>query len=136
MKCTIITHTDGKKELLDGPIKHNRGTKSKIYYTKIERKDFNALLLKTGKISIGFIDKDKLEVYVDVIDTQMTCWLTMERGGKNIVFDTIVSGATPGTDEGKKKKLITILSKESLIDGAIESLTVNRKDVIIKTPEN
>ena len=127
---------DGKKELLDGPIKHNRGTKSKIYYTKIERKDFNALLLKTGKISIGFIDKDKLVVTTEVIDTGMTYWLTMEKEGKNIVFDTIVSGATPGTDEGKKKKLITILSKESLIDGAIESLTVNRKDVIIKTPEN
>ena len=126
---------DGKKELVDGAIPNNRN-RSKIYYTKIGKRDFNTLLLKPGKISIGFIDKDKLEVYVDVIDTQMTCWLTMERGGKNIVFDTIVSGATPGTDEGKKKKLITILSKESLIDGAIESLTVNRKDVIIKTPEN
>ena len=123
---------DGKKELLDGPIKHNRGTISKIFYTKIERKDFNALLLKTGKISIGFIVKDRQEEYVDVIDTQMTYWLTMEKDGKNIVFDTIVSGATPGTDEGKKKKLVTILEKVSLTDRTIESLTVNRQDVIIK----
>ena len=74
-------------------------------------------------------------VTTEVIDTGITYWLTMDKEGKNIVFDTIVSGATPGTDEGKKKKLITILGNLSLTDNAIESLTVNRNDVIIiKTP--
>ena len=114
----------------DGPNYNKNPTK--IYYTKIEVKYFNTLLLRAGKISIGFIDKDKQEELQEVIDTQMTYWLTMEKDGKNIVFDTIVSGATPGTDEGKKKKLITILEKVSLTDRNIESLTVNRKDVIIK----
>ena len=125
------TGLDGKKELVDGAYKVNT-TETKIYYTKIEVKYFNTLLLRAGKISIGFIDKDKQEELQEVIDTQMTYWLTMEKDGKNIVFDTIVSGATPGTDEGKKKKLVTILEKVSLTDRNIESLTVNRKDVIIK----
>jgi len=122
---------DGKKELVEGSIPNNRNT-TKIHYTKIEKRDFNTLLLKPGKISIGYIDKDTQVENTEVIDTQMTYWLTMDKDGKNIVFDTIVSGATIGTDEDKKKKLVSILTKVSLIDRDIESLTVNRQDVIIK----
>ena len=75
----------GKKELVDGAYKVNTN-ESKIYYTKIERKDFKALLLQPGKISIGFIDGDKYQESQEVIDTKMTYWLTMEKDGKNIVL--------------------------------------------------
>lgn len=122
---------DGKKELVDGAYKVNTNS-SKIYYTKIEKRDFNALLLKPGEISIGYIDGEKQEEFQDVIDTQTTYWLTMEKEGKNIVFDTIVSGATIGTDEGKKKKLVSILQSKSKTDDGIKSFIVNRTNVIIK----
>jgi hypothetical protein len=123
---------DGKKELVDGDGPNYIKDPSKIYYTKIEKRNFNALLLKPGKISIGYIDGEKQEEFQDVIDTQMTYWLTMEKDGKNIVFDTIVSGAAIGTDEAKKKKLVSILESKSKTDAGIKSFIGTKTNVIIK----
>ena len=125
------TGLDGKKELVDGAYKVNT-TETKIYYTKIEVKDFNNLLLRSGKISIGYIDGPKQEELQEVIDTQMTYWLTMEKDGKNIVFDTIVSGAAIGSDKDKKEKLVSILQSKSKTDAGIKSFIGNRPNVIIK----
>ena len=123
---------DGKKELVDGDGPNYNKTPSTIFYTKIDVRDFNTLLLRSGKISIGYIDGAKQEELQEVIDTQMTYWLTMEKDGKNIVFDTIVSGATPGTDEGKKKKLVSILESKSKTDAGIKSFIGTKTNVIIK----
>ena len=62
----------------------------------------------------------------------MTYWLTMEKDGKNYVFDTIVSGAAIGTDEAKKKKLVSILESKSKTDAGIKSFIVTKTNVIIK----
>ena len=129
------TGLDGKKELVDGAYKVNT-TETKIYYTKIEVKDFNNLLLRSGKISIGYIDGPKQEELQEDIDTQMTYWLTMEKDGKNIVFDTIVSGAAIGSDKDKKEKLVSILQSKSKTDDGIKSFIGNRTNIIIKNAAN
>ena len=66
----------------------------------------------------------------------MTYWLTMEKDGKNIVFDTIVSGGAVGSDKDKKEKLVSILQSKSKTDDGIKSFIGNRTNIIIKNAAN
>jgi hypothetical protein len=77
------------------------------------------------------IDDDSKENKED-IEIKESYWLTRESEGKNMVFDTILTGSEIGTDETKRNQLENALKSNAKSNVGITTFIETKNNIIIK----